>query len=91
MSNSVHNTPEQIIKIVQNAQHSVWAIEDMIEKINSGEPADQEKKDTIDRNVRHLQLVVESQEVLDSGEDIADLVAGIAVGEAKLAENIWAE
>ena len=91
MSNSVHNTPEQIIKIVQDAQHSVWAIEKVIEKINSGEPADREKRDTIDRNVQHSQIVVQSQEVLDSGEDLADLIAGIAVGEAKLAESIWIE
>ena len=41
------------------------------------------------RNVEYLKTIVADTEIVNSGEDIADLIAAIATGEAKLAENIW--
>lgn len=88
----MENTPrtlEQIQGTIKAARDSVWVITDTIEKLAAGKPASEELKGNIERNVGHLKHVVSAQDLLDSGEDIADLQAAIVAGEAKLAENIW--
>jgi hypothetical protein len=82
-------TLEQIQGTIRAARDSVWVVTDEIEKLAEGQPANKERKGNIDRNVAHLKLIVADQEIIDSGEDIADLHTGIAAGEAKLAEDIW--
>jgi hypothetical protein len=84
-------TLEQIQGTIRAARDSVWVVTDEIEKLTAGQPANNERKGNIERNVAHLKLIVADQEIIDSGEDIADLHAAIAAGEAKLAENIWQE
>ena len=86
------DTPRTLAQIqgtIRSARDSVWVITDEIEKLTAGAPPDQEHKGNIDRNVEHLKLIVADKEIVNSGEDIADLIAAIATGEAKLAENIW--
>ena len=82
-------TLAQIQGIINSARDSVWVITDEIEKLTAGAPPDQEHKGNIDRNVAHLKLVVADTEIVNSGEDIADLIAAIATGETKLSETIW--
>lgn len=82
-------TLAQIQATIKAARDSVWVVTDTLEKLAAGQPATKERKGNIDRNVGHLKLVVADPEVVGSGEDIADLIAAIAAGEAKLAEDIW--
>lgn len=84
-----NRTLEQIQRYIQVARDSVWVIEDSIQRLTNGETPSNNLKGNIDRNVAHLKLVVSAQDVINSGETISDLVAAIAAGEAKLAENIW--
>jgi hypothetical protein len=82
-------TLEQIQATLRAARDSVWVINDEIQKLTDGQPANDERKGNIERNVAHLNLIVSNSEIIDSGEDISDLHTAITVGEAKLAENIW--
>jgi hypothetical protein len=84
-----NRTLEQIQRYIQVARDSVWVVEDSIQRITNGETPSNTLKGNIERNVSHLKLVISAQDVIDSGENISDLVAAIAAGEAKLAENIW--
>lgn len=81
-------TPQETIT---RARDSVWVINDTIEKLANNGTVTKEAKGKIQRNVSHLKLVVESEIVLNSGENISDLHDAITLGEAKLAENIWEE
>ena len=86
------DTPRTLAQIqgtIRSARDSVWVITDEIEKLTAGASPNKNNKGNIDRNVEHLRLVVADTELVNSGEDIADLIAAIAAGEAKLAENIW--
>ena len=82
-------TLEQIQGTIKAARDSVWVIEDTIQQLTDGKPANNERKGNIERNVAHLKIIVADQEIIDSGENIADLIAAIATGDAKLAEAIW--
>jgi hypothetical protein len=82
-------TLEEIQGTIRAARDSVWVIEDTIQKLSDGETPDKEKKGNLERNVGHLKIVVGSADVVASGEDISDLNAAIAAGEAKLSQNIW--
>jgi hypothetical protein len=82
-------TLDDIKGTIKAARDSVWVIGDEIVKLAAGSPANNERKGNIERNVAHLKIVVADQGIVDSGEDITDLLAAITTGEAKLAENIW--
>ena len=82
-------TLEQIQATIRAARDSVWVINDEIQKLTEGQPANTERKGNIERNVAHLKLIVSNSEIVNSGEDTFDLHTAITVGEAKLAENIW--
>jgi hypothetical protein len=84
-------TIEQIRGTIRSARDSVWVITDELEKLNAGGTPNKNAKGNIDRNVSHLKLIVADQEIIDSDEDISDLIEAIEVGEAKLAEDIWLE
>jgi hypothetical protein len=89
MENGTPRTIEQIRGTIRSARDSVWVITDQIEKLDAGATPNKEAKGNIDRNVSHLKLIVADQEIIDSDEDISDLIEAIEVGEAKLAEDIW--
>jgi hypothetical protein len=82
-------TLEEIQGTIKAARDSVWVIEDTLQKLADGDTPDEQLKGNLERNVGHLKLVVGSADVVASGEDISDLNAAIAAGEAKLAEDIW--
>ena len=82
-------TLEEIQATIKAARDSVWVVNDEIAKLDAGQPANNERKGNIERNVGHLKLVVANPEIANSGEDISDLNAAIVAGEAKFAENIW--
>jgi hypothetical protein len=88
----MENTPKTLAQIqgtIRSARDSVWVITDEIEKLTAGASPNKNNKGNIERNVGHLKLVVADTEIVNSGEDIADLIAAIATGEAKLVEAIW--
>ena len=82
-------TLQQIQATIRAARDSVWVIQDTIQQLTDGKPANTDRKGNLERNVGHLKIVTADQEIIGSGEDIADLLAAIVTGEAKLAENIW--
>jgi len=82
-------TLEQIQNYINRAKDSVWVITDVIQKLTDGAAPSKSLKGDIERNVGHLKIVVDQQDVIDSGEDISELQSGISAGESKLAENIW--
>jgi hypothetical protein len=82
-------TLEEIQSTIRAARDSVWVITDQIEKLAAGETPDTNIQGNIERNVSHLELVVADTKIVNSGENISDLVAAIASGREKLAENIW--
>jgi hypothetical protein len=82
-------TLEEIQGNIRAARDSVWVIDNELEKLLNGQPATTEIRDSIDRNVSHLKLVVADQELIDSGEDISDLLSASTNGEKMLAEAIW--
>jgi hypothetical protein len=89
MKNGTPRTIEQIRGTIRSARDSVWVITDEIEKLDAGGTPNKNAKGNIDRNVSHLKLIVADQEIIESDEDISDLIEAIEVGEGKLAEDIW--
>lgn len=88
----IEDTPptlEEINGTIRAARDSVWVISDSLQKLENGYSPTSEIKSNIERNVGHLKHVTSSTHVLNSGEDITDLLAAITNGEAKLEENIW--
>lgn len=71
---------------IRAARDSVWVIEDTIAKLAAGKTYTEELYDDIQRNVAHLKIIVDKDEIKDSGEDISDLHATIQSGEAKMSE-----
>lgn len=82
-------TQEEVAQMIKAARDSVWVIEDTLAQLQAGKTANNQRKGDIERNVGHLGVVVADKDVMSSGQDISDLNAAIAMGNAKLAENIW--
>lgn len=82
-------TLEDIQKTIHIARDSVWVVTDTLQKLENGETTSWELKRNIESNVGHLKIITTSKEILDSKEDISDLLAVIEAGENKLAEDIW--
>ena len=82
-------TVKEMKRMILSARDSVTAIEDVIEELNYGMKPMYTRKDTIKRNVQHLKHVVGQLDIEESDLDVSDLEAGIALGEAKLAEVEW--
>ena len=82
-------TVKEMKRMILSARNSVTAIEDVIEELNYGMKPMYTRKDTIKRNLQHLKHVVGQLDIEESDLDVSDLEAGIALGEAKLAEVEW--
>ena len=82
-------TLEEIQATIRAARDSVWVIDQMVEQLDAGEEANTERKGNLDRNVEHLKIITTRDEIVNSGEDISDLLAGITKGEAELAKHTW--
>ena len=82
-------TQEEILKLINSGKDSVVAIQQVLDALTKGTMPTIDLKYTIERNVKHLQLVVSDKDVVNSGENISDLQQAITISESKLAENIW--
>jgi hypothetical protein len=69
-------TLEEILGTIKAARDSVWVIDSSIEK----EVITEGIIDDVKRNVAHLQIVTSSEHIINSGEDISDLLAAIENG-----------
>lgn len=75
--------------LIANSKDHINVITTEINNLADGKPASIERKETIERNVEHLKTVVQNKDVVESEQNVDEITAAIAVGEAKLAENIW--
>lgn len=75
---------EEIEYTVRAARDSVWVINQELQKLAAGEPWNNERKNNIDRNVRHLELVVSRGEIANSGIDLSDLTKAVDDGKQEL-------
>lgn len=80
-------TQEQILGTIRAARDSVWVINDSIQKFNAAGSLNEELRGNLQRNVGHLQLVVASEPIANSGEDISDLNQAIIDGNNVLDSN----
>jgi len=73
-----NQTPEQIAQHYKAMLDSVWLINAVIAGEQMAGQLDADKKDTVDRNVKHLELMVDKD--FWTTEDMAPVNAAIAVG-----------
>ncbi len=77
-------TTEQILTHIKNARDSVWVID--TETLN--ENVTKEIVERVQRNVAHLEIITSSEHVIESGEDISDLLAAITKGNDFIQEHL---
>lgn len=77
-------TLEEIQGTIHTARDSVWVVTDTIAKI-AGENYTDEHKGNLERNVGHLRIITGTTDIVESGEDIADLLQAIEDGDTALA------
>jgi ribonucleotide monophosphatase NagD (HAD superfamily) len=71
-------TAQEIAQTISAARDSVWVVGNEISK----EDITKENVQTVQRNVSHLELVMSSEHVTGSEEDLSDLTAAIEDGNA---------
>lgn len=74
-------TAQEILQTISAARDSVWVIGDEISKEN----ITKQNVETVQRNVGHLGIVMSSEHVIGSGEDLSDLTTAIENGNAFVA------
>ena len=89
MSDMPTPTAEEIAQSIKASRDSATVINRIIQELADGAEATRNMWDMLDRNVRHLEPFVVADIIVNSGEDISDLVAALQAGQAKLAEDIW--
>lgn len=72
---------EKVAGTIRAARDSVWVIDQEL----SLETFRRESLNTLKANVGHLEIVVASEEVKSSGQDITDLTSAIARGKEAIA------
>jgi hypothetical protein len=82
------NSIEGIRDTIRVSKDSVWVIQNEIEKKSSSEDGKltREGRKNIERNVEHLEIILSRQNIIESGEDLSELQAGVVAGKAALAE-----
>jgi len=85
-------TPEQqqerVDQTVRAARDSVWVISDEIQKKAARNGVlTEEGKGNLERNVAHLELVMQDPKVVELGGDLSDLTTAITDGKAALVEE----
>jgi len=76
-------TPEEILGTIRAARDSAWVIDSTLGKEN----VYKEDVESVQRNVGHLELVMSSEHIVSSGEDLSDLTLSITEGNAFIQEN----
>ena len=69
-------TAQEIAQTISTARDSVWVIGNEILK----EDITKQHVETVQRNVSHLELVMNNEYVIESGEDLSDLTGAIQDG-----------
>jgi hypothetical protein len=84
MSEPTGPTQEQVTKHIAAMRDSVTVIN---QEVARTEPLTEGQRGNIDRNVRHLELMMAKQFIIDrvtGGEDLSDITTAITSGNAKL-------
>ena len=81
---SSQRTIEELRAIIKAAKDSAWVINDEIAKKTETDPLTEDSKNTIKRNVAHLEIVMADGEITNSGEDVSELASAILSGKAAL-------
>lgn len=89
MSDIPTPTQEEILQSIKASRDSATLINRIIQELADGAEATRSMWEMLDCNVRHLEPFVVADIIVNSGEDISDLVAALEAGQAKLAEDIW--
>lgn len=83
-------TEKQVKRYLQAARDSVTVIEEELEKLEVfGWKPSLRIKDSLKRNIGHLKIVVQNDNVIECDDDCADLHKAIADGEAALKAYTW--
>lgn len=83
-------TEQQVAKYIRDARDSVTVINEELEKlVDFGWKPSLRIKDSLKRNIGHLKIVVQNENVIECDDDCADLHKAIADGEAALAKYTW--
>lgn len=77
---------ESIRETILRAKDSVWVINNEIDKKNNSADGKltKEGKGNIERNVGHLEIILSTAHIAESGEDLSELEAGVVTGKAAL-------
>lgn len=82
-------TEQQVTRYIRAARDSVAVINEELEKLAGGWQRSWRVKDSLKRNIGHLEIVVANEQVIACDDDCADLHKAIADGKATLAEGEW--
>lgn len=76
-------TPEiNLERTISAMRDSVWVVNTESEKELSSQTVN-----TVKRNVQHLELMMSKEEISNSGQDLSDVTAAIAAGNAFVEEH----
>ena len=74
-------TVEQVAQQISAMRDSVWVIDDTVD---NNETLDEKHLDRIRANVGHLELMMGKDHIANAGDDLSDITAAIAKGNAAL-------
>jgi hypothetical protein len=75
---------QEVEATIRAARDSVWVINNEIAKKTAAGSLSDNGRGNIERNVAHLEIVTSSPDIINSGQDISDLLAAITDGKAAL-------
>ena len=75
-------TPEQVAQQISAMHDSVWVITSELQKPSLAES----DRGSIERNVGHLELMMDKTYITESGSDLSAVTAAIAAGKSALAD-----
>ena len=81
---SSQRTIEKLRDIINAAKDCAQVINGEIAKKTEANPLTEDSKNTIKRNVAHLEIVMADGEITNSGEDVSELASAILSGKAAL-------
>ena len=73
-------SPEQVAQDLKAMGDSVWVIDSKIENGPSEDQTQEEANDEVDRNVRHLEIMLAKDYIQDSGSELATFQVAIEDG-----------
>ena len=80
-------TPEQIAQDFKAMDDSVWVIDNKIENGPYEFQTQEEANAEVDRNVRHLELMLSKEYIQEDGHELATYQVAITDGTAYIAEH----